>query len=400
MKTPELVLFPAHSSASSGQFVLPDEAMQRDSVIGSKLLVPIIVVLTFVGLVNSLQTFYIFFGGAHTFVNFVRFLISDMFYCWYFILPALTVRWLSGRVHLQKGSVVSWVSTHLGTLMLLTVVHQTASLVLDRLVLGSRQADTVSSVLFKNPGVWGDFVVYVLFLMGFYMVQYRKQVQDNEMRCSLLEMELVNARLRELRRRIHPQFLFNTLNEARDLVRRGRGREANRALSLLSDFLRITVYGGEEEETALEDELSFVHSYLAIEKMRFGRRLVISERIDSGVRLAVVPNLILQPLVEAILVKKLEGSGTGCYLDVAAQYVDDRLEMVITWRGSNIINTPGAKDPWESVIEIARERLTQLYHDEFEFNIDDSHHGSEVVIIRIPFRSRAGVLAAQQERVS
>lgn len=353
---------------------------------GSKLLVPIAVVLTFIGIINSLQAFYIFYGGLHSTLNFIRFLVSNLFYCWYFILTALAVRWLSRRVSLHRESLMSWIPVHAGTLILLTVAHQISSLEVDRFVLGTRRAETVFSVLFNNPGVWGDLVVYVLFLLGFYMIEYRMRSQENEMKYTSLEMELVRTRLHELRGRIHPQFLFSTLEEIGKLVNRNLDREANKALSLLSDFLRVTVYGGEFEEVPLEEELAFVEKYMAVERIRFRERLEVKKNIDEDARKAVVPNFILQPLVEDLLMKNLDNAGARCEIYLAARRTGDSLEMTVGGKCAGGPPEGEEKVSEKNVLEISRERLAQLYPGNYKLARNGSPGEGETVRMNIPYR--------------
>ena len=127
------------ASSESLQTPIPERSLplNRASNAGgmeldSKLLVPTVVVLTFVALLNSLQDYFVFFTGVRSIVNFARFLASDLFYFWYFIIPALTVKWLSARVAFRRESLVSWCVTHLATLVTLTVIHQIASLEIDK----------------------------------------------------------------------------------------------------------------------------------------------------------------------------------------------------------------------------------------------------------------------------
>ncbi len=384
--SPEVSHVPADSSVETGKYSRRDISL-KDADSGSRLLVPIAVVLTFVGVINALQSFYIFYGGMHSPLNFVRFLVSNLFYCWYFILPALAVKWLSGRIRPRRGSLLPWIAMNLGMIILLTVVHQTLSLGVDRLVLGSRQSETVFSVLFNNPGVWGDFVVYILFLLGFYVIEYRKRGQANELKYGDLEIELARAKLHELRGRIHPSFLFGMLDEIADLVRLNRDREANKVLSLLSDFLRATVYGAESEEVRLQEELAFLSKYIAMEKIRLRQRLEIHRNIDEDAKEALVPNFILHPVVEELLPKSPGSTEGSCEIHVAARREGVSLEMTVTARGNS--DRPGAGDgkTGQNVLEITRQRLSQLYHDDYELISEIITRGDDIVRIKIPYRS-------------
>lgn len=386
MISSEMAVRVGHSGRHGGRMIMKKNAVTESPEFGSGLLAPIVAVLTLIALVNSLQAFYIFFAGDHSLANFLRYLASNLFYAWYFMIPALAVRWLSTRVSLNRKAIFPWAVVHLFTLILLTSVHQTASLEIDKLILGSRQSETVFDVLFNNPGVWGDMVVYILFLLGFYMIEYRKKNQENEIEYSRLEMELVRSRLNELRSRIHPAFLFNTLNEVGSLVRSKRGREANKALSSLSDFLRTTVYDNDREDATVEDEIVFLNHYLAIEEMRFRGMLRVSLKLDETVMKAQIPNFIIQPIAEELITKNLDNQESPCDIEVATSGRDRSLEITMKIRSEN--HTAKVQDEIQggNILDITRQRLAQTFDGSHEFDVLETHDGWGIVRIRIPLR--------------
>ncbi len=382
--------FPELRSAAPNGGELPADATKSDS----RLIVPIVVVLTFIAVVNTLQAFYMFFSGDHSVLNILRFLISNLFYSWYFVIPALAVRRLSRKVSLTTKSLPSWVLIHLTTLVLLTVVHQTASFGLDRIVLGSRQSETVFSVLFNNPAVWGDFVAYVLFLLGFYMIEYRRKNQENEVKYFRLQTELVKSNLHELRSRIHPQFLFNTLSEVCSLVHKNRDREANRILSLLSDFLRTTVYENDREYSTVEEEIRFLDNYIAIEKVKFRDRLEIRKEIDEDAAREIVPNFILQPIVEELVLRNLESSGEPCEIQIKITREESSLKLIIRGRRNEMHRAIQAENVGGSVFNITRAHLEQIYQNRHQFYEGVDADGSRVVLMTLPIRTAGQNLIA------
>lgn len=357
--------------------------------IDSKLLVPVVVVLTFIGIINALQAFYVFYSGAHSADNFIRFLVSNLFYSWYFVIPALAVRWLSTRLFLRRESLPGWILIHLFTLIFLTVIHQGAYLEVDRIVLGSRQSDTIFTVLFNNPGVWGDLVAYVLFLLGFYMLDFRRKNQENEIEYSQLEMELVESRLHELRGRIHPGFLFNTLNEIARLVRGKENRQADHVLSLLSEFLRVTVYDNDREFCTIDEEMSFLENYLAIEKMRFAGTLRARVDVGENIRDALVPNFIFQPIVENLVIQKLDNSSRPCEIHVVIGRKEDKVILTVKSRANHAV--PGnPAEGYDEILNITRQRLESLYPGENQFDVGMESGEWNVVSIALPFRISEG----------
>lgn len=108
---------------------------------------------------------------------------------------------------------------------------------------------------------------------------------------------LVQAELDTLKLQLNPHFLFNALNSAMALIA-SNPAAAERMVSELSDFLRLVLTTSSEQEVPLERELGLLDRYVAIQRVRFQDRLTVSCNIEEGVRSALVPSLLLQPLVE------------------------------------------------------------------------------------------------------
>ena len=106
------------------------------------------------------------------------------------------------------------------------------------------------------------------------------------------------AELRALRHQLTPHFLCNTLNGISTLVGEGQAQEARRMIARLGDFLRTTLDGAGAPEVTLAQEISYLEQYLAIEQARLGERLNVVIDVAPDALDALVPNLLLQPLVE------------------------------------------------------------------------------------------------------
>ena len=124
-------------------------------------------------------------------------------------------------------------------------------------------------------GTWYCALVLLAWsLLYFGVTQYRALLSERE-RSVRSESLARKAQLDALRYQLNPHFLFNTLNAISTLVVEVRSAEAAAMISRLSDFLRLTLSGDAEAEIALADEVSFVHQYLEIERVRFGDRLTV-----------------------------------------------------------------------------------------------------------------------------
>jgi len=119
-----------------------------------------------------------------------------------------------------------------------------------------------------------------------------------ELRATQLESQLAQAKLSALKMQLRPQFLFNTLNAIVVLVRQHRAEEADAMLTNLSELLRQTLAGLETQEVPLRRELELINLYLDIQRVRFPDRLTVETNLSPATLNALVPSLLLQPLVE------------------------------------------------------------------------------------------------------
>lgn len=199
--------------------------------------------------------------------------------------------------------------------------------------------------------------------------------RESELKSARLETQLSEARLGALRMQLHPHFLFNSLNAVTVLVRDKDHVTAERMLELLGDVLRATLRAGGEHRVPLDTELALIRSYLAIEEIRFSDRLRIHYRIDGKVNQALVPALVLQPLVENAIRHGISRSSSAGRIEVVARKQDDRLilEVIDDGPGPNVdcqrlaggereVIAPGRQ---QSGVGLAntRDRLRMLYHD-------------------------------------
>src|SRR5260370_11373490 len=144
---------------------------------------------------------------------------------------------------------------------------------------------------------WSVFLYFTM-LGCIYAFTYYREAREREAQQSRLAAQLAEARLGALRMQLNPHFLFNSLNAITVLVRDQNTRDASRMLELLSGVLRQVLQSEKRQDVTPDEELRFIEKYLAIEQVRFSDRLQVRLSIDSNVRNVLVPEFILQPLVE------------------------------------------------------------------------------------------------------
>ena len=199
-----------------------------------------------------------------------------------------------------------------------------------------------------------------------------------------LEARLARAQLQSLRLQLHPHFLFNTLNTINALISTDR-RAAERVVSGLSELLRMSLSSASEQEVSLARELELLAHYIEIQQIRFQDRLSVSFRIDPDARHALVPNLMLQPLVENAIRHGIAPRAAPGHVVVTASRNGDRLELSVVDDG--VGEHPRADHRDGVGLGNTRARLLSLYGSDHRFEAGSASSGGFAVRIEIPLRT-------------
>lgn len=165
---------------------------------------------------------------------------------------------------------------------------------------------------------------------------YAAKVQRVEREAALYARAAQDAELRALRYQVNPHFLFNTLNSLSSLVLRERADEAEQMILNLSTFFRASLTREANENVTLAEELKLQLLYLDIEKVRFPERLVVKVLVPEQLLDALVPALILQPLVENAIKYGVSRSQRPVTVTIAAEAIGDRLELWVRDDGDTL----------------------------------------------------------------
>jgi hypothetical protein len=198
---------------------------------------------------------------------------------------------------------------------------------------------------------------------------------------------LVQSELDTLKLQLNPHFLFNALNSAIALIATDPPA-AERMVSELSDFLRLVLSTSSEQEVPLERELGLLDRYVAIQRVRFQDRLTVNCNIEDGVRGALVPSLILQPLVENAIRHGISPRAGAGYVQVTARRVGDKLAITIIDDGVGVRARRSRERSRGSGLGLTNTttRLMHLYGEHHEFESGPRPEGGYAVRITIPFR--------------
>jgi signal transduction histidine kinase len=223
-------------------------------------------------------------------------------------------------------------------------------------------------------------------LLGFqHAIDYYRESRARAVAAAHLETRLVEAQLQALQRQLHPHFLFNTLHAISALVHRDPDR-ADQMIERLSDLLRVTLYKVGVQEVRLAEELDYLRTYLAIQQVHFGDRLHVTWSVEADALDALVPNLLLQPLVENAVTHGLAPRREGGTLSIAAENRGSRLLVRVGDDGVGM--TTGTLDAANQGVGVTntRARLARLYGEEARLTFETSPGQGVVATVELPFR--------------
>lgn len=325
-------------------------------------------------------------------------------YLWALVTPI--VFWLCSNYTLERGN---WLRRMFMYVVVGIVIANIVSMFIDFMrfeVLYAPREPPPGAPAFEPTFLSGivrlwwidDLIVFVAVLAAGFARDYflRYQLRRDEATLLLtqsakLQAQLVEARLSALRSQLNPHFLFNTLNAISALVERDP-RGVRRMIARLSELLRYSL-DGTESEVSLARELEFLDRYMEIMQIRFQGRLEVKRDIDESTNDALVPNLILQTLVENALkygVNEQDGSGK---LEISAGRSGERLVLRIRdfgpgLRDTSATNALGTSDSGLG-LRNTRARLEQLYGDDQQFSLRAADGGGVVAEVILPFHTAA-----------
>jgi hypothetical protein len=179
-----------------------------------------------------------------------------------------------------------------------------------------------------RTGFADQIVIYFAIVVAAHAYEYFERSREEELERSELQQALAASGLQALRIQLHPHFLFNTLHGISTLID-SDPRAAKAMIVKLSSLLRTVLKHTSGDLAPLQEEIEFIQAYLDIEKLRLGKRLVVRFAIDPATSQMLLPQLILQPLVENAIVHGISCNREGGWIEIAAQQRDGAFEIQV-----------------------------------------------------------------------
>ena len=309
-------------------------------------------------------------------------------YSWAALTPFILA--VARRVHATGRPWPVQLAFHLPPAFLFAVAHAALHAALRQLLLpfeGGWPAAWTYLLGMLSKTTDFDVLIYLAIIGLDAAVRYSRRVREEAVRASQLEAQLAQAQLHLLRSQLRPHFLFNTLHAISALMHRDVNA-ADRMVGQLSELLRASLDRDGRHEVPLSEELDLLAPYLDIERTRFSDRLQVDVDVPHEVRDALVPPLLLQPLVENAIRHGIAPRRGPGRVWVRAARDGERLSLEVRDDGVGPPPAPGPEAPREGIgLGSTRARLQKLYGAEHALTLAPQAPRGCVVSLSLPYRS-------------
>lgn len=223
---------------------------------------------------------------------------------------------------------------------------------------------------------------FVLFRGVYYYQRYR----EHEQAAAQLEVQLANARLSALRMQLNPHFLFNAMNSISSLMRIDVDA-ADRMLEQLSLLMRITLERGEAQFVTIREEMEFIETYLSMQAQRYAGRVEQSVMVAPELYDALLPSMLLQPIVENAFVHGLSKITTNGMLGIEMKREGKHVEIkIVNSRADGRVSTAQRTGNYGLGLRNVKSRLQLHYGGEAAFAMGETASNLMEVNLRVPLQ--------------
>jgi len=321
--------------------------------------------------------------------NWSRALPGSLAQWWSWGLLTPLIFWTDARLPFKENQLGMRILAHLLASVALTIFYFYVFMTVRALLgLGAWSVLANRSFLptaFREGFLWSWLVYWVIFGAR-QTFRYYEHYLASELRLERMERSLSEARLNALRMQLDPHFLFNALNTISSQVERSP-RLARNMIEHLGDLLRLSLDARDRQEIPLAEELAFLDHYLAIQKIRFAENLRIEIQVSPEVKYAIVPCLIVQPLVENAIRHGISSRASGGTVTVIAERGPNQVEIRVADDGVGLPPGWTLETSAGMGLSVTRERIVGLHPDgNSRFSVGPRAGGGTEVEISLPLR--------------
>ena len=310
-----------------------------------------------------------------------------------FVLLPLVFRFARIYLFERKG----WLKLgllHLAAAVLFSGVHTTMMAISRHFLaplMGLGRYD-YGIMTYRYPMEFSNDLIAFSVIVGLYSFYQRLRIaQAQQLAAAELRTELAQAQLENLRLQLQPHFLFNTLNTISSVMYEDV-RAADAMITQLSDLLRLTLQASRTHEIPLAEELEITRLYLDLMQKRFENKLRVTYSVDPSLNASLVPQLILQPLLENSLRHGMKSGNGAMELSIAAHRENGSLILLVADTGCGLGELEPARVFGRGLgLSNIRDRLAHLYGERQQFSISNRPSGGAEVMLRVPLHTSGQV---------
>ena len=316
-------------------------------------------------------------------------LIEELTGSYTFALLLPLAIWFAHRVPVNRKSWMRSLPAHAAVAVLFGATHTTLMAISRAAIfpmLGLGPYDYGIMRVRYPMELAGQLIWYAIIVAFVNLFDRYRAAQARELETARLESRLAQAQLQNLRLQLQPHFLFNALNAISSVMYEDP-RAADEMIARLCDLLRLTLRDSGAQEVPLAQELEYLDAYLRVMQARFEDRLAVRFQLEPGAEEALVPQLILQPLVENSIRHGADPQSAAIDIAVTAARANGSLHLAVRDRG------PGLKESIPSALgrgiglSNTADRLEKLYGAGQKLRIENPGDGGLLVSLEIPFHT-------------
>ena len=239
-------------------------------------------------------------------------------------------------------------------------------------------------------GILTSFYLLLCWSGLYFGIKYYQMFQVETQKLLQVSAMAHQSQLKMLRYQLNPHFLFNTLNAISTLILEQQTELANKMVTRLSSFLRYSLDSDPMVKVDMETEIKALRLYLNIEQVRFDERLKVEIELDDASRSALVPSLLLQPLIENAIKYAVAKSEAGGTIRIDARVFAGDLLLEVSDDGPGVDNLDEAlvSSGHGVGLKNTRERLQSIYGSNQAFQLATAEPHGLRICLRLPYETR------------
>ena len=306
---------------------------------------------------------------------------------WALLTPLVLLQ--ARRYTLEEPGRARDIRVHVSTALLISVFYGTVNVSLYFLLGSVAPGTSFLRSWLEAVAVWTPLgmIFYAAIASVGLVLAYQQRLQERDVQAARLEAQLSDARLHALRHQLNPHFLFNTLNTIAMHVRTGDAGTSVQLIARLSELLRHMLDEGRAPEVPLRTEMEYIERYLEIEGARFSDRLRTVVDVPESLRDALVPHLLLQPLVENAIRHGIARRADAGRLELRGTRVNDRLRLEVLNEGDAL--PTGFEVATANGIGLSNtvSRLRHLYGEAASLHLENRPGSLVAAVVELPWRT-------------